>query len=53
MLDVVFEVLNDSSVGVELHHKRRVVVLRDIDTSEAQEVIFSAVIVVLHTLIHT
>ena len=47
MLDIVFEVLDDSFVGVELHYKRGIVTYRDVETSEAQEIILSTVVVIL------
>lgn len=51
MLYIVLEVLDDSSVGVELHHKWRIVILGDVESSETQEIILSAVVVILFMLV--
>jgi hypothetical protein len=45
--DIIFEVVDDCTVGVELHHKERIVGLCDIEAPPAEEVILSAVIIVL------
>ncbi len=50
MLDIVFEVLDNGSVRIELHHEWGVVVLCDVKTSKAQEIVLSAMVVILSTL---
>lgn len=51
MLYIVFKVLNDSFIGVELHDKRGIVTCREVETSEAQEIILSTVVVILFPLV--
>jgi hypothetical protein len=51
MLDIVFEVLDDSFIGAELHDKREIVICSGVETSEAQEIILPTVVVILLPLV--
>lgn len=47
MADIIFEVVDNCTVGAELHHNGRIVGLCDIEAPPPEEVVLSAVVIVL------